>query len=350
MMSRVIRIGLLCLLTLWGASLVLAEEVDDAHKLNFGFTIKQHNDNEPRAVIELTCGIVGEVEPASLAEVPTLIANTAAEDDLTRNTAILRLVKTGDPAVAAMAAAFTKSSGQQRLYIGMVLTAIGTPTAFTALHSVPIDPLLEDLKGNNEEVRSSSILLLAIIGGERSHQALRPFFNTEQQNYVVPIIMGSALGQRREWLPEVEQCLRASDQGVRMMAVLVYYSLKGKDAGAKLITLLDDKEPIVRSTALMYAKYCDMPQITDAAITLLLFDPEPSVRGAAAILLPDNYPPEIIPYLIRASQDTNAMVRAGVAFMLGKSKDKNPVVIEALQALQNDTDTAVRKAAASALL
>jgi hypothetical protein len=87
----------------------------------------------------------------------------------------------------------------------------------------------------------------------------------------------------------------------------------------------------------------------ETLISVLLFDAEPSIRALAVVGLNSIRNPKAIPYLVRASHDGEASVRANVAGTL-RNYPPSEETITTLRALQKDEDEKVRTTATESLV
>jgi HEAT repeat protein len=82
-----------------------------------------------------------------------------------------------------------------------------------------------------------------------------------------------------------------------------------------------------------------------------LDDPDPGVRGEAAIALGDlrKQPDRVVPKLMERLADTNSSARADAALALGLFESKARLAVPKLMELQNDSNAEVRQQANTAL-
>lgn len=111
-------------------------------------------------------------------------------------------------------------------------------------------------------------------------------------------------------------------------------------AASRLLPLLKDPRPGVRSGALLALREIRARETGDAMVPLL-HDPEPYIRSAAAETLGDFGCASAIPDLQKLLEDNEVRVRSRAALSLGKLKSE--LALPALLNLMDDPDPEVRK-------
>jgi len=289
-----------------------------------------------------------EVKPATSAEIPGLIAQLAI-DDAACAVAAKRLSISGDVVIKPLGETLKSSNPKQCLFAALLLIARNTPAAQKALHAMPTANLVQGLQSDDDSVKGMSASLLAIVGSEKEVELLRAKINEGTDCLLInATLMGAALGHRKSLLTEIEPCLRSANPETRMMAAMVYRMVYPDKAVDKLLAMLPDPLSPVRGMVMLMLADQHTTRVNDAALTLLLFDPEASVRAVAAVAISPAENPGVIPYLIRASHDTSEDVRMACAAKLGECKRSLPI-IEALVTLKSDPSQKVKDAAKDAL-
>lgn len=125
----------------------------------------------------------------------------------------------------------------------------------------------------------------------------------------------------------------------------------GQPAVPLLVQKLTNRSASMRMSVVQALNF--MHGAEDAIPDLLqcLDDPEPAVRGAAAITLGDmrKQPDRVVPKLVERLSDTNSSVRVDAVIALGLFESRARVAIPKLTELQNDPDAEVRQKATAAL-
>jgi len=191
--------------------------------------------------------------------------------------------------------------------------------ACMALQTSEVERLTAELKSGDEEERRTAAIALAAFAGEPATSALAGAVN------------------------DASPRVRAS--------VIEALRLRNNEFIGRLISerLRRDKEEFVRKTA-AYA----LAQFTGAertsALIAALSDKSSEVRGAAVVALADHPDAEALSAVSTALHDTSAFVRAHAVRAIGVNGARaSPLVKQLIEILSSDTDSEVKRQAATAL-
>ncbi|MEX2216561.1 MAG: HEAT repeat domain-containing protein [Phycisphaeraceae bacterium] len=321
------------------------------------------------AVRVLAAQVLGKIKHVEA--VPILITAMEDEDRGVRDSAILALAETGEPAIPALGQLLKHEDWQKRWAAAYALNVIGTiKTA---------EQLVRVLNDEDERVREQAVTAMARIGkdaidalagaaGDKEaglRQSAITALGAMEREETIPILHNAlkdqdpfvreaavaALGNTHssKALPALGEALRTDDPKVRADAVQAMAKI-GRDALEPLAEAAKHEEWTVRRAA---AEGLGMLDLIDcvAPLNRLLQDKDARVRSAAASGLARIGPParlSITP-LINALKDESAEARDAASFALSRIAPGNETAIPALIRALSDEDFRTRAGAANAI-
>lgn len=207
------------------------------------------------------------------------------------------------------------------------------------------DLLIQQLEAEDLAIRQAAVVVLGRIGDTRAGPALTRLLTTDPE---LTIAIASAIAQIGDTsaFDALLSIIGHPDAAVRQAVIAALNSLGHPDMPARLVTLLQDTNPLVRESAVKIAGYFAFDECT-ALLLQRCQDTDENVRRAAIEVIPYLENALVLPAIIQALEDASPKVRTSAVKALGQidSTSAFPYLIDAL----NDSDAWVRYYAARAI-
>jgi HEAT repeat protein len=208
------------------------------------------------------------------------------------------------------------------------------------------DLLIEQLGGEDLEIRKAATVALGRIGEARAAPALTEILEEEDAEMVIAAADALAkIADPRAFEPLLARVGDAS-AAVRQSVVGALNSLGSPEMPARVLPLLSDADPNVRESAVKIAGYFGYEECTDLLLARCQ-DGDERVRRAAVEHLPYLEDERATPALVRALRHETPKVRAAAAAAMAQSEG-GEVPAHLIEALA-DEDSWVRYFAARSL-
>jgi HEAT repeat protein len=211
--------------------------------------------------------------------------------------------------------------------------------------STVVDRLIEQLRSDDENVRSAAVVALGRLGDSRATEPLIGLLSLDRTLAVAAAGALASIGDRRAFDP-LFALLGHSDATVRQAVTAALNSLGHPEMESRIAPLLQSEDPRLRESAVRVAGYFGYPACADALFERCR-DRDESVRRAALEHAPYIGESRALPVLIDAVAHDTPRARATAATALGQitGAASRAALIGAL----SDSDSWVRYFAARAL-
>jgi HEAT repeat protein len=152
------------------------------------------------------------------------------------------------------------------------------------------------------------------------------------------------LGQKKEAIDKLLSLLQDKDSDVRSSAIQLSYSLNNLSVVNRVFSLLGDRNGLVGLRASSFLRYCGNTSknvVDDLLSSLGNKNPNVRLRAVEALRQLEYKSEEILYALLPLLRDENSSVRAGVAEALGWLANTSEAVLNGLRSLLGDEDLGV---------
>jgi HEAT repeat protein len=201
-----------------------------------------------------------------------------------------------------------------------------------------VDLLIDQLGGEDADVRLSAIVALGRLGDGRATPALTAMLAGDRAEIVAAASALARIGDVSAF-EALLPLLAHADSTVRQAAIGALNSLGHPDMAARVCDLLSSPDSRVRESAVRIAGYFGYPECSEAVVRLAS-DTDEAVRRAAVEHLPFLDDPRAAPSLVAALADRSGRVRAAAAQALAHMP--RPAADAALIEASADADAWVR--------
>jgi HEAT repeat protein len=201
-----------------------------------------------------------------------------------------------------------------------------------------VDLLIDQLGGEDADVRLSTIVALGRLGDGRATPALTAMLAGDRAEIVAAASALARIGDVSAF-EALLPLLAHADSTVRQAAIGALNSLGHPDMAARVCDLLSSPDSRVRESAVRIAGYFGYPECSEAVVRLAS-DTDEAVRRAAVEHLPFLDDPRAAPSLVAALADRSGRVRAAAAQALAHMP--RPAADAALIEASADADAWVR--------